>query len=59
MLSVILVARNRAVIVKEMEHVVTQQNTVLVHSVQITDVYTESGKNQEGKRSGDMMESVV
>ena len=58
-LSVILTGINRVVIVRGMESVVTLQDIVLVEAVQTTHVYTETGKNQEVHKSGDMTGSVV
>ena len=49
----------RNLVVVSMVSVVILQNIVLVKTVQITDVYTESGENQMVHRSGDMTEGVV
>ena len=59
LVSVILTGINRVVVIGGKESVVTQQNIVLVGTVQTTHVYTESGKNQEVHRSGDTTEGVV
>ena len=59
LVSVILMGINRVVVVVGVESVVTLQNIVPVVTVQTTHVYTESGKNQEVHRSGDLTGSVV
>ena len=59
LLSVIPTEKNRVVVIGGLDGVVTQQELVLVITVQTTHVYTESGKNQEVHRSGDMTGSVV
>ena len=60
LLSVILTGINRAVVVVvRMEGVVILQNIVLVSTVLTMHVYTETGKNQEVHRSGDMTGGVV
>ena len=51
LVSVILTVINRVVAILGMEGVATQQNIVLVTTVQTTHVYTETGKNQEVHRS--------
>ena len=59
LLSVILTEISRVVIVIGMETVVTQQNIVLVGTVQTTHAYPKTGKNLMVHRSGHTTESVV
>ena len=59
LLSVIHMGRTRVVVIRGLDSVITQQELVLVVAVQITHVYTKSGKNQEVRRSGDMTGGVV
>lgn len=57
--SVTLMERNPAVMIDIMENAATRQNTVLVRNARTTDVSTESGGNQEAKRSGGTTEGVA
>ena len=59
LVSVILTGINRVVVIVGMESVVTLLNIALVMAVQTTDVYAESGENQEVHRSGDTTGGVV
>ena len=47
------------VIIFLQENVGTRQNIVIVSSVQITQEFTKTGKNQEVKKNGGMTVSVV
>ena len=52
--NVTLMETTRVVTVHISENVVTQLSTVLVGTVQITELYTRTGENQEVHRSGDL-----
>ena len=59
LVSVILTGKTRVVVIVGMDSAVTQQDIVLVVTVQTTHVYTESGRNRGVHKSGDTTESVV
>ena len=59
LLSVTLMGRTRVVVVLIMDGVVTQQNIVLVETVQIIELYTVNGERQAANKNGDMTGCVA